>query len=229
MTWVTVIVTLVGIAIAIYFLIKYAFVPEAAKRSVTIVGPIADARNPSTFRGEIPLATNEKEGLTFSYSAWILVEDWMYRQGSLRNIFTKGSADFKAQAPGVYLDPTSNTMVVKLDTYGDTEAIDIPNLPARKWIHFALVVDQDSVDVYIDGILRTHHTLRRLPRQNNGSVFVAAQGGWAGQIGTLTYHRYALSQGEISSLVATAPYEDSTKSKIPLPPYLDTTWYVGRY
>ena len=186
--WVTTLITLIAIAVAIYFAITRVFTPAAMGKTVNIVGPIADAKNPSTFRGEIPLSTNEKEGLTYSYSAWIMVEDWMYRQGSERNIFNKGSTDFKTQSPGVFLDSTSNSILVKIDTFGETETFDIPNLPARKWIHFAIVVDQTSVDVYIDGVLRLHHTLRKLPRQNSGPVVVAGQGGWAGQIGTLTYH-----------------------------------------
>jgi hypothetical protein len=198
-------------------------------RTVTLQGPIADARNPSTFGQPIPLSTDEKEGLTFSYSGWLLVEDWMYRQGSLRCIFNKGGAGAKQSAPGLFLDATSNTLLLKLDTFGDQETVQIPNLPARKWIHFAIVVDQNAVDIYIDGVLRTHHSLRQLPRQNKGPVAIAPEGGWAGQIGTLTYHRYALSPPEITAMVATPPYEDTSKSRVPLPPYLDSSWYLGRY
>jgi len=229
MAWVPIVLSLVAVGVLIYLALKFLALKEVGVGStVSLVGPIADARNPSTFRGDIPLSTDQKEGLTFSYSAWIMVEDWMFRQGATRYLFTKGSADYKTQCPGVMLDPTSNSITVKIDTFGDTESFYIPNLPARKWIHFALVVDQTSANVYIDGVLRIYHSLRQLPRQNKGPVFVAPEGGWAGQIGTLTYHRYALSQGEISALVGTAPYEDTTKSKIPLPPYFDTTWYIGR-
>lgn len=227
--WAASLLTLLVIAGVLYYVIRTSGAVPAPARTTTIVGPIADARNPATFKGEIPISFNEKEGLTFSYSGWLLVEDWMYRQGALKAVFVKGSADSKAKCPGVYLDATSNSMLVKIDTFGDSETIEIPNLPARKWIHLAIVVDQDSVDVYIDGILRVHHSLLKLPRQNTGAVYVAPEGGWAGQIGSLVYHKYALSQGEISSLMATAPYEDSTKSKIPLPPYFDTTWYIGRF
>lgn len=226
--WIASLAILILLAIVFYFYIRNSGLP-AVTRTVQLVGPIADARNPGTFKSELPLSFNEKEGLTFSYSGWVLVEDWMYRQGALKTIFVKGTADSKAQCPGVYLDATSNSMIIKVDTFGDTESIEVPNLPARKWIHLVLVVDQDSVDVYIDGILRIHHTLLKLPRQNSGSVFIAPGGGWAGQIGTLVYHRYAVSPGEIASLMATPPYEDSTKSKIPLPPYFDTTWYIGRF
>jgi hypothetical protein len=227
---ITTVIVLALIAVLLYVAIQFVRGNSViSPTTVTLVGPIADARNPSTFKGEIPLSTNEKEGLVFSYSGWLLVEDWMYNQGSLRCIFNKGSADSKSQCPGLYLDATSNTMLLKVDTYGDTETVQIPNLPARKWIHFGVVVNQTAVSIYVDGILRTYHSLSKLPRQNQGSVFVAARGGWAGQIGSLTYHRYALDQNEVSRLMAEAPYEDETKSKIPLPPYFDTTWYLGRY
>lgn len=226
--WIASLVILLLFAGVLYYVIRNSKTIGGA-RVVELVGPIADARNPGTYREEIPLSFNEKEGLTFSYSGWILVEDWMYRQGAERCLFVKGSADSKTKCPGVYLDPTSNAMLIKVDTFGDTETIEIPNLPARKWIHLAIVVDQDSVDVYIDSILRIHHSLLKLPRQNTGAVYIAPDGGWAGQIGSLKYHRYALSPGEISTLMSEPPYEDATKSKIPLPPYFDTTWYIGRF
>lgn len=225
-----IVIVLTLVAFIIYLVVQYLHSgPAVAPMTVSIVGPISDARTQSTLKDPVPLSMNEKEGMVFSYSGWLLIEDWMYRQGSLKPIFIKGTADSGSECPGLYLDSTSNTMILKLNTYGDTESLQIPNLPARKWIHFAVIVDQTAVNVYIDSILRIYHSLKKLPRQNSGSVFVASQGGWAGQIGSLTYHRYALDQGEVSRLMAVAPYEDTTKSKIPLPPYFDTTWYLGRF
>ena len=232
MNWLAIVAALVAFGVVLYLVIQYFSSRSVAlgqSRTVTIVGPIADARNPSTFRGQVEVSKDEPQGLTFSYSGWILVEDWMYRQGEMKCIFTKGTPDFKVGCPGLFLDATSNAMILKVDTFGDTESLDVPNLPARKWIHFVVVVDQTSVNLYIDGVLRKYHTLKSLPRQNEASVLVAAQGGWGGQIGSLTYHRYAVQQGEVSTLMAVAPYEDSTKSKIPLPPYFDNTWYIGRF
>jgi hypothetical protein len=227
----SIVIILILVAFILYVVIRYfqSGGSISTPTTVTIVGPIMDARSPKTVKDPVPLSLNEKEGMVFSYSGWLLIEDWMYRQGSLRCIFNKGSADSSSECPGLYLDATSNAMILKVNTYGDTETLQIPNLPARKWIHFVVVIDQNAVNVYIDGILRVYHSLAKLPRQNKGSVFVAPAGGWAGQIGTLTYHRYALDQGEVSRLMAVAPYEDTTKSKIPLPPYFDTTWYLGRF
>lgn len=232
MAWTTTVATLIAVGIALYFVVRYMMSGGAVgePQQVTIVGPISDARETITFRGSIPRSLNEKEGLTFSYAAWILVDDWMYRQGeALRNIFVKGTSDSTSQCPGLYLDGTSNAMILKMDTYGDTASIQIPNLPAKKWIHVTVVTDQTKVQVYIDGILRIQQTLRNLPRQNSGPVYVATEGGWAGQIGSLEYFRRALTQNEISNLVSTPPYEDATKARVPLPPYLDDSWYLGRY
>lgn len=231
MVWLTTVATLIAVAIALYLVIRWFLQHQAlgTPMTVTIQGPIHDGREPKTFSGEIPVSDNEKKGLVFSYAAWVVVHDWMYRNGELRCIFNKGSADGSVRCPGVYLDGTSNSMIIHVDTYGQPEMIQIPNLPAEKWFHVALVVDQTSVDVYINGILRVHQTLAQLPRQNRGPVYIATEGGWSGQIGTLTYHRYALSESEISSMTSTPPYEDSTRTKVALPPYFDSTWYVGRY
>lgn len=231
MAWITSVATLITVAIVLYFIVRAAIKGQVVGNPtvVEIVGALRDGREPMTFSGEIPLSDNEKQGLVFSYACWFSVDDWFYRQGEQRCLFSKGTADLKVQCPGVCLDGTSNTLLVTLDTYDQTETIQIPNLPAQKFIHLAIVVDQISVEIYIDGILRIHHSLRQLPRQNRGGVHISQQGGWAGEIGSLTYHRYALTPAEINGLMATPPYEDPNKKKKPLPPYLDTTWYVGRF
>ena len=96
----------------------------------------------------LPRSYNEAQGLTYSYTAWILIKDFTRGYGERRRIFSK------QDSPGVYIDSTSNALIAAVDTYGSVETILIPNIPAMKWIHLAMVVDQHSVDIYINGILK---------------------------------------------------------------------------
>jgi hypothetical protein len=64
--WASILITLVAIAFIICLIFVGFSVPIGSPRVVTLQGPIADARNPSTFGQPIPLSTDEKEGLTFS-------------------------------------------------------------------------------------------------------------------------------------------------------------------
>jgi len=167
---------------------------------------------------------NQKEGATFTYTGWILVKDFTYNYGQKRLIFTRDDC------PGLYLDTTSNSILVIIKTFAETpETILISNITANKWIHFAIVVDQDSVDIYINGVVRQHHTLLQLPKQNNSAVTLGSNTatGWDGVLSNLQYTPRSLSAGEVAALTANVPKDDLT---IPPsgPQYFDLSWYIGR-
>jgi hypothetical protein len=168
----------------------------------------------------IPKSFNQPQGETFSYSGWILVNDFTLNYGQKREIFTKGDC------PGVYLDSTSNSILVVVNTYGAPESILISNLPAKKWIHLGIVVDQDAVNIYINGVIRQHHTLAQLPKQNNDPVTIGGVG-WDGVLSNLTYYSRSLSASEIDGLSKNVPTDD-----LHVPPagpqYFDMSWYTGR-
>lgn len=167
---------------------------------------------------------NQKEGATFTYTGWILVKDFTYNYGNKRLIFSKGDC------PGLYIDTTSNSLMVAITTFSDaTETILISNMPAGKWIHFAIVVDQDSVDIYINGIIRQHHTLLQLPKQNDDPVTMGATTatGWEGVLANLQYTPRSLSAGEVAAMTLNVPTDDLTV-KPSGPQYFDMSWYTGR-
>jgi hypothetical protein len=169
---------------------------------------------------KIPRSFNQPQGQTFSYSGWILVNDFTLNYGQKRQIFSKGDC------PGVYLDSTSNSILVVVNTYGAPESILISNLPAKKWIHLGIVVDQDAVNIYINGVIRQHHALAQLPDQNDDPVTIGGVG-WDGVLSNLTYYSRSLSASEIDNLSKNVPTDD-----LHVPPagpqYFDMSWYTGR-
>lgn len=167
----------------------------------------------------LPRSYNEAEGLTYSYTAWILVKDFNRGFGERRRIFSKNDS------PGLFIDSTSNAFIVAVDTYGTTETILIPNIPAMKWIHFAMVVDQHSVDIYINGILRKHHTLGQLPQLNDAAVSVGSN--WDGVLSRLAYYNRSLNHVEIKNMLKEPVPKDLDRQPAP-PNYFDITWYIGR-
>jgi len=167
---------------------------------------------------------NQPEGATFSYTGWILVNDFTYNYGKKRTIFTKDDC------PGLYLDTTSNSLLVAVNTYADiAETVLIHNIPANKWVHFAIIVDQDAMDVYINGIIRQHHSFSQLPKQNEASITAGgrADSGWDGVLATLQYTPRSLSAGEVAALTANVP-KDDLRATPSGPQYFDLTWYTGR-
>lgn len=217
---IAVIVTVVIVAGAyLYFKPK-----ETQAGDNTIIGKSVDATKTIASK-DLPKSYNQDKGITFSYTGWLLFEDFTYRLGTPKVIFVKGPEDMSSMCPGVFLDSNTNSILVKIDTFGAQEVISVPNIPAKKWVHFGLVVDQDSVDVYINGVLHTHHTLAQLPRQNPSPVRIGLGGGFKGQVSNLNYYNYFLTPAQVKGNMAVEPHlnQDDVPAK---PPYSDISWWT---
>jgi hypothetical protein len=189
---------------------------------VTIVAGSQSGQQAKTISVQLPQSFNQPEGLTYSYSGWILVKDFGAGYGERRTVFNTGE-----DSPALYIDSTSNSFIVSVKTFGATETILIPSIPAMKWMHVALVVDQQAVDIYINGILRQHHTLGQLPKQRSDSTIKMGPG-WDGVLAKLTYYARALRHTEIKQLAA-QPVPDDLQKKPAAPQYFDLSWYIGRF
>lgn len=173
----------------------------------------------TTSSASLPRSDNQPEGAVFSYTCWILINDFTLNFGQRRRIFSKGDC------PGVYIDGTSNSLIVAVNTYGTQETVLIPNIPAKKWLHFALTVDQYAVNIYINGRLRLFHTLNQLPKQNDSTVEMGPS--WDGVLGKLRYYPRALSMAEVDAMSREPVPSDLYQAPAP-PQYLDMSWYTGR-
>ena len=197
---------------------------KAKSDAVDIMPGSMSGKELKTYSTSLPRSVNQREGATFTYTGWILVKDFTYNYGKKRLIFSK------ADCPGLYLDTTSNSLLLSIKTFADAqETILIANIPAAKWIHFAVVVDQDSVDFYINGIIRQHHTLLQLPKQNDDPVTMGATAaaGWDGVLANLQYTPRSLSAGEVAAMTTNIPTDDLT-IKPSSGQYFDMSWYTGR-
>jgi hypothetical protein len=156
----------------------------------------------------LPKSINEDTGIEFSFAASLYVDDYDWNASSSAPIiFVKGSSDLSRQSPSVTLRKNRNEIHIVQDTYDSTKpgVVVIRNLPANKIVSLVVTVKQQSMDVYVNGTLHTHLTLKALPLQNTGSVMVADNGGWSGAIGNFTYYNYELSYPEIQALNNTRP------------------------
>lgn len=194
----------------------------APSDQVPIVVGSQTGKQEKTIAVKLPRSFNQPEGLTYSYSGWVLVNDFGQGYGQRRTIFKTGE-----DSPALYIDSTSNSFIVAVKTFGSVETILIPNVPALKWLHVGIVVDQQAVDIYINGILRQHHTLGQLPKQES-NVDVKFGGGWDGVLAKLTYYSRALRHTEMKALAAEQVPDDLQK-KPAVPQYFDLSWYIGRF
>lgn len=192
--------------------------------------------------GAIPIlrSQNQDEGLVFTWSVWMLIDDLQYRQNEYKHVFHKGNDDINVtkvpigmnhpnNAPGLYIAPDRNALVVVMNTFENiNEEIIIPDIPINKWINVIIRVDaQHKLDVYINGRLTRRHILKSVPRQNYGDVYVSMNGGFSGYTSSLRYFNEAIGTNKIQSIVDAGPNmkmtgSDMTDSK---PRYLSLRWF----
>lgn len=199
-------------------------------------------QNPST-PGAIPVqrSANQDEGIEFTWSTWIFINDLSYKQGQYRHIFHKGNdginlttdpkgMNYPNNAPGLYIGPSSNELVAVFNTFNNiTEQINIPNFPVKKWVNIILRCNGNVVDVFINGTLTRRQKLSSVIKQNYGDVFVSMNGGFDGYTSSLRYFSSSLNTSEISSLVNKGPNVTPLGSidmaKVKNTTYLSQRWY----
>jgi len=157
-------------------------------------------------------SNNATNGIEFTWSIWLNIHK-LDNVAIYQHIFHKGNSNlaenglnFPNNAPGLYIKPDTNELVVIMNTFNViNEEIDIPNIPLNKWINIIIRCRENMLDVYVNGTITRSINLNGVPKQNNGDVFVAQNGGFQGNISNLWYYNYALGTAEIQNIVARGP------------------------
>jgi hypothetical protein len=158
-------------------------------------------------------SVNANEGIEFSWSVWIYIENLQVNQGIYKHIFSKGNSDINENgmiqpnnAPGLYIAPNTNSLIVIMNTYQViNEEIIIPDIPMNKWVNVIIRCKNTTLDAYINGTIARSINLISVPKQNYGDVYVAMNGGFGGYISNLWYYNYALGTSEIQKLLTQGP------------------------
>ena len=164
-------------------------------------------------------SNNENDGVEFTYSAWLFIDDLEYNKGQFRHIFHKGDdtmnydddtigagLSYPNNAPGLYLAPYKNDLIVVVNTFQNViEKVVIQNITLNKWINVIIRCENKTLDVYINGSIARRHVLSGLPRQNYGNVFACMNGGFSGNLSSLRYFNYAIGTREIESIIFWGP------------------------
>jgi len=231
-----------GIAIISYFLAPTGS-PKLINGMVDAKQLIVIPQDPSS-SGAVTInrSVNATEGIEFTWSTWIFIDDLTYNSGKYRCVFYKGNdyasnssapdqqgLNFPNNAPGVYLAPNTNSLVIFMNTFNViNEEVTIDNIPLNKWVNVIIRCENNTLDIYINGTIAKSHHLHGVPKQNYGDVYIAPNGGFSGYISNLWYYDYALGTTEISSLVEKGPNTKmvgSNSMTMTNPNYLSLRWF----
>jgi len=192
----------------------------------------------------IARSINAEDGIEFTWSVWIFIDDLTYNSNKYKCVFYKGNdyatnpktetttvgLNFPNNAPGVYIAPNTNNLVIIMNTFNViNEEIMISDIPLNKWLNVMIRCQNNTLDIYINGTITKSHNLHGVPKQNYGDIYVAPNGGFSGYISNLWYYNYALGTSEITNLVAKGPNTKMAGANggfnMKNPNYLSLRWF----
>ena len=206
------------IKVAFLFLVIFAFI-VLLRVGVMIIGMISTAnQSPHLIDGMVDAtqliifpqdpsnnnavtiyrSVNGTDGIEFTWSVWVYINNLQYLEGQYKHVFYKGNSNletnglnFPNNSPGLYIAPNTNDLIVMMNTYNTiNEEIVIQDIPLNKWVNVIIRCQNTTLDVYINGTISRSLQLNGVPKQNYGDVFVAMNGGFAGYISNLWYYNY---------------------------------------
>ena len=190
---------------------------EAAANSPVIVNDVLDAyiARPAF---SLPQVT---QGMNQTFSTWIYVKDWNYKFGQYKNILWKGNPNLTSttsanpsisniHCPSIWLYPLTNSLKVVTSTSvpEQVESCDIQNIPLMSWVHIVYVLNNRTVDIYMNGKLERSCALRGIPTITNDPVYITSgspQPGYYGKIGKTQYFTKALLPNDVANLYQQGP------------------------
>ena len=204
-------------------------------------------------------SNNQKHGMEATWSVWLLVNDITDTKKSsggkttYNHIFNKGDSHFIENdssvdphgekigvssvnnAPGVYLtDNGQNTIRIYMDTINNNNIfVDITNIPLKKWFHLAIRIQNNIMDVYVNGTISARHIFDEVPKQNYDDINVCSNGGFNGNLSNLIYFNRALGIFDINNIILTGPNTTSagasgSGTSANYNAYLSNMWYTSK-
>ena len=181
----------------------------------------------------VPRSNNESSGAEFTWSSWIYISNPKPSDDTkdYQHIFNKGTDDVNDDglvqtnnAPGMYLKDGTNTLFIKMDSVKADDpitSIEIDNIPIKKWVHVILRLQNNILDVYINGTVSKRLVLQHTPKQNFQDVNVNHNNGFSGHLSDLRYFDRALNVFEINGILNSGPNLTSSS----LSAFNDTGFY----
>ena len=155
---------IIAIVILVILYTLYQWYFSGSGSTTIITGPMA---------GENPTQKNLGDRVAnigsahYSYSVWIYVKDWSYRFGEPKILFSRKDGVGQV-GPQVVLGGDQNTVTAMVSQQGGpgvpafTEC-QVTQVPIQTWVNIIVVLNQQALDIYIDGKLTRTCVLQGTP------------------------------------------------------------------
>lgn len=111
----------------------------------------------------------------------------------------------------------------------------IDNVPIQKWFHVAIRMQNNTLDIYVNGTIVKRQVLDKMPKQNSHDIHVAGNNGFKGTLSNLRYYASALNVFQINNIVTGGPnlkpskLSADSKAKSGNYSFLSNSWYSAAY
>tara|TARA_X000000950_G_scaffold285309_2_gene390882 strand:- start:1675 stop:2511 length:837 start_codon:yes stop_codon:yes gene_type:complete len=114
----------------------------------------------------------------YSITGWFYIDDWNYKYGEAKVFLQRPDQEDGENSfnPMIFFNNTENNVTIAVDCYSsqsDYEAerffCTINNINLQKWVHLGVVINNRTLDVYINGKLTKTCMLPGVPKVNNDS------------------------------------------------------------
>lgn len=139
---------------------------------------------------EIPASI---EGVQATYSLWFYINNWDYRYGEQKTLFTHG--DFLTS----YFDKENSDLVISFKTKNGPKEQDLilTNINVQKWINLTITYNNRLVVIYKNGEIVASKKLLGIPDASFNTINITPKGGFSGLIWNFQYYNKALSKRRI--------------------------------
>lgn len=192
---------ILGIVLVIYLLMKAHILYYGNYRRV-IKKPQNGKKSLSIPSDKFKMSSPDN-GLAFTLSFWLFIDDWNYKFMNEKNILEKGH--FK-----VFLSPRYNNLVVEIPIYNNSnkssEMISFNNIPLQKWINVTIILENRYLDLWINGKLYSSRHLSNLPLiEDDAPITLFDNGGFGGYMSKLFVWEYNITKRVIYRIFDKGP------------------------
>ncbi|BAM38767.1 uncharacterized protein TOT_010000234 [Theileria orientalis strain Shintoku] len=141
------------------------------------------------------------DAFTLSFKVYLLGD----YSSSFRNFMSRN--DYNLQSPNILLYPYNNKLSVRVfTTTGDIEGLSSnSSLPPRRWTQVTVVCSEESVKIYINGMLDNSIKLRGKLHKGSGDLVMGRAlkyEGFRGYVDDLRLYNYAMGSHEVAAFVS---------------------------
>lgn len=173
-------------------------------RQVVFEG-VEDSRITKVVNGKHLRLNNHKNGYGVSLSFWLYVADWDHNFNLEKNIFQKDGLR-------MYFGSSSNDLVLETKVYNSDriEKVIYRDIPIQKWLHITVIVDNRTLDLWVNDKLYSSKTLTNIPKiDDNQQLEINANGGFGGYISRFYTYDHILSKKYITFMANGNPINRS--------------------